>query len=140
LHRASVVAMWLLPTPGGPSTRNTRGAAGSSRASAIASATAASRRACSGRGVTPAGKCARRSSASVLPSTRISRRIVSWAYGGEADAPPAAVLGGRAGRRRAWSGADDSRARPAQPDRVDAAEGDARTRNVGPVLVASRVA
>src|SRR5947209_12099169 len=41
--------MWLLPTPGGPSTRTTRAAAGSSRASAIASATAASRRACSGR-------------------------------------------------------------------------------------------
>src|SRR2546430_10379061 len=99
--------MWLLPTPGGPSTRNTRGAAGSSRASAIASATAASRRACSGRGVTPAGKCARRSSASVLPSSWVSRRIVSWAYGGEADAAAAAVLGGGGGggRRGAGGGA-----------------------------------
>src|SRR5207245_11469160 len=64
------------------------------------------------------------------PSNRISRRIVSWAYGGEADAAGAAVLGGRAGGGRARAGAADPRARPSQPTRVDAAEGDARPRRV----------
>src|SRR3989442_9590829 len=122
--------MWLFPTPGGAWTRNTRGAVGSSRASAIVSATATSRRACSGRGVAPPGKCARRSSAVRSPSNRISRRIVSWAYGGEPDAAGAAVLGGRAGGGRARPGAADPRARPSQPTRVDAAEGDARPRRV----------
>src|SRR2546423_13618750 len=68
--------MWLFPTPGGAWTRNTRGAVGSSRASAIVSATATSRRACSGRGVAPLGKCARRSSASVL--LRIGSRVASY--------------------------------------------------------------
>src|SRR5881409_1966056 len=68
--------MWLFPTPGGAWTRNTRGAVGSSRASAIVSATATSRRACSGRGVAPPGKCARRSSASVL--LRIGSRVASY--------------------------------------------------------------
>src|SRR5207244_12407615 len=64
------------------------------------------------------------------PSNRISRRIVSWAYGGEPDAAGAAVLGGRAGGGRARPGAADPRARPSQPTRVDAAEGDARPRPV----------
>src|SRR2546429_7250622 len=68
--------MWLFPTPGGAWTRNTRGAVGSSRASAIVAATATRRRACSGRGVAPPGKCARRSSASVL--LRIGSRVASY--------------------------------------------------------------
>src|SRR3989442_1918716 len=68
--------MWLFPTPGGAWTRNTRGAVGSSRASAIVSATATSRRACSGRGVAPPGKCSRRSSASFL--LRIGSRVASY--------------------------------------------------------------
>src|SRR5256712_2086488 len=64
-----------------------------------------------GTRVTPAGKGARRSSASVLPSSWVSRRIGPWAYGGEADAAGAAVLGGRAGRRRTGPGADRPRPR-----------------------------
>src|SRR2546422_559698 len=51
------MAIWLLPTPGGASTTKTRGAAGSSRASAIASASDARSRACSGRGEEPGYRC-----------------------------------------------------------------------------------
>ncbi|PYM28358.1 MAG: hypothetical protein DMD78_00380 [Candidatus Rokuibacteriota bacterium] len=55
------MATWLLPTPGGASTSSTRGARRSSAISASASARPASKRACSGRGVQPAGKCSSRS-------------------------------------------------------------------------------
>src|SRR5207249_7926376 len=93
--------MWLFPTPGGAWTRNTRGAVGSSRASAIVSATATSRRACSGRGVAPPGKCARRSSASVL--LRIGSRVASY-HGRMAESRTQPVLqfsaGGLVGEER----------------------------------------
>src|SRR6185369_9070964 len=56
------MATWLLPTPGGASTSSTRGAPGSSHASATASASPRSSRTCSARGVAPGGKCARTSS------------------------------------------------------------------------------
>ncbi|PYO20878.1 MAG: hypothetical protein DMD88_10360 [Candidatus Rokuibacteriota bacterium] len=95
--------MWLFPTPGGAWTRNTRGAVGSSRASAIVSATATSRRACSGRGVAPPGKCARRSSASVL--LRIGSRVASY-HGRMAESRTQPVLqfsaGGLVVDERGW--------------------------------------
>src|SRR5574341_1959250 len=122
------MATWLLPTPGGASTRKTRGAAGSSSASASASASVARSRACSGRGVAPVGKCASRSGVSGdgAPSGRVWCRIVSWGHGGESGTHGVSVLGRRPRGGRRGPGAPDPRPRPPRPAGLDAAEGHAR--------------
>ena len=82
-----------------------RGArAGSSSVSSSASASSARSRTCSGRGVKPAGKCARRSRAPALDDSRVVRRrgiMDAWrtdARAPNSSSPPAASSSTRTGR------------------------------------------